>query len=76
MTAPVELYTSPGCPYSAAMREDLEWRGVDFIEYDVESDAEARARLLALTGGIATVPVLAEPGKAPTIGWQGRGCAI
>ena len=32
---PIELYTTAGCPYSEAAREDLEWRGVDFIEYDV-----------------------------------------
>src|SRR5215211_2069282 len=34
----VELYTSSGCPYSAAAREDMEWRGMDFVEYDVEHD--------------------------------------
>jgi glutaredoxin 3 len=32
MARPVELYTTSGCPYSAAAREDLEWRGVDFVE--------------------------------------------
>ena len=40
---PIKLYTTAGCPYSEAAREDLEWRGVDFIEYDVEEDQEARA---------------------------------
>ena len=29
-----ELYTAPGCPYSEAAREDLEWRGVEFVEFD------------------------------------------
>src|SRR5918911_1378620 len=38
MADPVILYTASGCPYSAAAREDLEWRGVDFVEYDVEKD--------------------------------------
>lgn len=37
----VELYTAEGCEFSAAAREDLEWRGVDLVEYDVEQDREA-----------------------------------
>ena len=73
---PVELYTTVGCPYSEAAREDLEWRGVDFIEYDVEEDEEARGRMLVLTGGTRTVPVISEEGKPVQIGWMGRGCAV
>jgi glutaredoxin 3 len=38
-----ELYTAPNCPHCAAARENLEWRGVEFVEYDVERDAAARA---------------------------------
>jgi len=72
----VELYTAPGCPYSAAAREDLEWRGVEFVEYDVEKDAEARRRLFEITGGARMVPVIVEEGKPPRIGWQGRGCSV
>ena len=49
MGKPIELYTTAGCPYSEAAREDLEWRWVDFIEYDVEKDHEARERMLGLT---------------------------
>jgi glutaredoxin 3 len=73
---PVELYTTAGCPYSEAAREDLEWRGVDFIEYDVEEDEGARGRMLVLTGGTRTVPVISEEGKPVQIGWMGRGCAV
>ncbi len=76
MIKPVELYTTSGCPYSAAAREDLEWRGVEFVEYDVEEDAAARARMLTLTGGAHTVPVIVEEGKPVQVGWMGRGCAI
>jgi mycoredoxin len=71
----VELYGTASCPYTAELREDLEWRGVDFTEYNVEEDAEARSRLLALTAQ-RTVPVLVEDGKVIQIGWQGRGCVI
>jgi glutaredoxin 3 len=76
MTKLVELYTTAGCPYSAAAREDLEWRGIDFMEYDVELDREAYARMLELTGGNRTVPVIVEEGKPVQIGWMGQGCFI
>jgi glutaredoxin 3 len=73
---PIELYTTARCPYSEAAREDLQWRGVDFIEYDVEEDQEARQRMLELTGGNRTVPVIFEEGKPVQVGWMGRGCAV
>lgn len=76
MAGPIELYTAPGCEYSAAAREDLEWRRVEFVEYDVENDPEARRRMLDLTGGTRTVPVIVEEGKPIQIGWTGRGCVI
>jgi glutaredoxin 3 len=76
MGKPIELYTAAGCPYSAAAREDLEWRGVDFVEYDVEKDPEARARMLRLAGGARTVPVIVEEGRPVQVGWMGRGCTI
>ncbi len=73
---PIELYTTVGCPYSEAAREDLEWRGVDFVEYDVERDPEAYTRMLEITGGNRTVPVIVESSKPARIGWMGRGCFI
>jgi glutaredoxin 3 len=76
MPTPVTLYTTASCPFSAAAREDLEWRGIEFVEYDVERDPAARERLLALTGGVRTVPVIVEEGEPPQIGWMGRGCVI
>lgn len=76
MPGKVELYTAPDCPYSEAAREDLEWRGVEFVEYDVESDREAYERMLRLTGGKRMVPVIVEEGRPPQVGWQGRGCTV
>ncbi len=76
MSKPVELYGAAGCPHCAAAREDLEWRGIEFIEYDVEQDAQARARMLEITGGERTVPVIVEAGQPVQIGWMGRGCII
>lgn len=72
----VELFGARGCPYTAELREELRWRGVEFVEHDVEADPEARRRMLALTGGVRTVPVLVEDGRVVEIGWKGRGCLI
>jgi glutaredoxin len=71
-----ELYGTAGCPFTGEMREWLEWRGQEFVEYDVDVDPAARARLKALAGGQRTVPVLVEDGKVVQVGWQGRGCVI
>ena len=76
MTKPVELYTTAGCPYSDSAREDLEWRRVDFVEHDVEQDPEARERMLGITGGNRTVPVIVEEGKPAQVGWMGQGCVV
>ena len=71
-----ELFGTASCPYTQEMREWLEWKRRDFVEYDVEADDDARTRLLALVSDQRTVPVLVEDGKVVQIGWQGRGCVI
>jgi len=74
--AQFELYGSAACPYTSEMRGWLEWRRADFVEYDVDSDAQARERILTLSGGQRTIPVLVEDGKVIQVGWQGRGCVV
>ena len=74
--AEVELYGGSGCQYTAEMREQLLWDERDFVEYDVEADAEALKRMIGLTGGQRTIPVLVENGRVVQIGWQGRGCIV
>jgi glutaredoxin 3 len=58
------------------MREWLEWKGYDYIEYDVDIDARARERMIVISGGQRIVPVLAENDSAVQIGWRGRGCVV
>lgn len=72
----VELFGTQDCPYTRDMREWLELRGTEFVEYDVETDRAARERLRALAGAQRTVPVLVEDGAVVQVGWQGRGCTI
>jgi glutaredoxin len=74
--AKFELFGSHRCPHTQEMREWLEWRGVDFIEYDVEADAAARDRMHDISSGQRTVPMLIEDGKLVQVGWQGRGCVV
>jgi len=69
-----ELYGTASCPYTRELREWLEWKNLDFEEYDVEADPDAYARMSEATGGQRTVPVLIEDGKVTQVGWQGRGC--
>jgi glutaredoxin 3 len=70
----LEIYGTAGCPWTAELRQELDWDGRDFVEYDIETDRQAAARLAALTGGQRAVPVLVEDGKVRQIGWQGRTC--
>jgi glutaredoxin 3 len=71
-----ELFSTRACPYTAELREDLQWRGLEFVEYDVEADAEARRRLRRLIGRAISLPVLVEDGRVVSTGWQGRACYL
>ena len=74
--AQFELFGSASCPYTAEMREWLEFRRVEFAEYDVDADRDALERMRTLSDGQRTVPVLVEDGKVIQVGWQGRGCVV
>ena len=74
--AAVELYGTKGCPYTQELREWLEWKGTEFVEYDVESDPAARDRMRSLAEGQRTVPILVDGNKVIQVGWQGRGCVL
>ena len=74
--AKLELYGTASCPYTQEMREWLQWRRCEFLEYDVEADATARQRLHCLAAEVRTVPVLVEDGNVIQVGWQGRGCMV
>jgi glutaredoxin len=71
----LELFGTSSCPHTQEMREWLEFRHQDFVEYDVERDRSALARMRALSGQ-RIVPVLVEDGKVIQSGWQGRGCIV
>ena len=74
--AKLELYGTARCPHTQEMREWLEWKRCDFVEYDVEADLAARDRMRALATGQRSVPLLVEEGRVVQIGWQGRSCMV
>jgi glutaredoxin len=74
--AKLELYGTARCPHTHEMREWLEWKRSEFVEYDVEADAVARARMRDIARGQRTVPILVEDGKVVQVGWQGHGCIV
>ncbi|MGB8987052.1 MAG: Uxx-star family glutaredoxin-like (seleno)protein [Candidatus Sulfotelmatobacter sp.] len=74
--AKLELFGTSRCPHTQEMREWLEWKRSDFVEYDVEADAAACQRMRELATGQRAVPVLVEDGKVIQIGWQGRSCFV
>jgi glutaredoxin 3 len=74
--ARLELFGTASCPHTQEMREWLEWKRSDFVEYDVEADAGARNRMRQLSAGQRSVPILVEDGRVVQIGWQGRSCMV
>jgi len=74
--ATLELFGTTRCPHTQGMREWLEWRRRDFVEYDVESDPVARNRMRAIANGQCGVPLLVEDGKVIQVGWQGHSCIV
>lgn len=45
------LYGAARCPHTQEMRDWLEFRRCEFVEYDVEADPVARRRMHELSGG-------------------------
>ena len=72
----LELFGTARCPHTQEMRDWLEWRRCEFVEYDVEADPAARRRMREVANGQRNVPLLVEDGKVRQVGWQGRSCVV
>lgn len=53
---PVEIYTTPICPYCLAAKRLLSKKGVPFTEIDVSRDPSLREKMTTRAGGRRTVP--------------------
>lgn len=56
MTAKVEIYTWKSCPFCLRAKDLLNKKGVEFIEYSVDGDEEARAKMAERANGRRSVP--------------------
>ena len=53
---PVEIYTTPICPYCAMAKRLLDRKGVSYTEIDVSRDPELRQAMTQRANGRRTVP--------------------
>lgn len=53
---PVEIYTTPFCPYCHAAKRLLQKKGADYTEIDVSQDPDLRAKMTQRANGRRTVP--------------------
>jgi glutaredoxin 3 len=52
----IEIYTWTTCPFCRRAKALLESKNVEYTEYDITGDEEARAKMMERTGGPKTVP--------------------
>ena len=57
------IYTSPGCPYCAAAKEELAGRGITYQEISTHNNPKAVAEVMRLTQGEGIVPVVVAGDK-------------
>jgi glutaredoxin 3 len=53
---PVEIYTTPICPYCLAAKRLLQKKGVEYSEIDVSRDPALREAMIQRARGRRTVP--------------------
>jgi glutaredoxin 3 len=53
---PIEIYTTPTCPYCHAAKRLLTRKGAGFVEIDVSRDAALRRAMTARANGRTSVP--------------------
>ena len=53
---PVEIYTTPFCPYCADAKDLLKKKNVAFTEIDISRDRELRRTMTERASGRTTVP--------------------
>ncbi|MFK0733305.1 MAG: glutaredoxin 3 [Gloeotrichia echinulata GP01] len=56
MTAKVEIYTWRTCPFCIRAKSLLNNKRVEFIEYSIDGDDEARAKMAQRANGRRSVP--------------------
>ncbi|MDI6800019.1 MAG: Uxx-star family glutaredoxin-like (seleno)protein [Actinomycetota bacterium] len=57
MAEKVKVYSTPTCPYCVQVKEYLKTRGIEFEDFGVASDADARSEMVEKSGQMG-VPVI------------------
>lgn len=52
------MYTTPWCGYCKRLKSQFQREDISFTEIDIERDAAAAERVMAVNGGNQTVPTL------------------
>ena len=65
----IVMYTKPGCPYCQSARDHYNSHGIEFTEYDAQTDKSRQREMLAVTNGDPTVPAIVEDGVWKQSGW-------
>ena len=52
----VEIYTWATCPFCMRAKQLLDSKGVEYTEYKIDGDEDARAKMTQRAGGKRTVP--------------------
>lgn len=55
-SAKVEIYTWRSCPFCIRAKNLLNIKGVEFIEYSIDGDAQARSKMSERANGRTSVP--------------------
>jgi len=61
--AKVEIYTWATCPFCKRAKALLSAKGVNFTEYSIDGDDEARAKMAERAGGKRSVPQIFINGR-------------
>lgn len=65
----IVMYTKPGCPYCQQARDHYNSHGIQFMEYDAQTDKARQREMFAITNGDPTVPAIIEDGIWKQSGW-------
>jgi C_GCAxxG_C_C family probable redox protein len=70
MPQKVVIYTTPGCPYCAAARQELEERRMPYEEISTKDNPEAVKEVMRLSDGQGIVPIVVS-GEEVRVGFGG-----
>jgi mycoredoxin len=61
MAAQLTMYSTPWCGYCVRLKVQLDRDGIAYREVDIERDAVAAEKVMAVNGGNRTVPTVVLP---------------